>query len=109
MIAYITELTDDNYNGFISKGGLTLVDIYAVWCNPCALISKIVDELSYDFKDRVNVGKLNVDNSKIISELSVRNIPTILIYKNGEIVEKIVGMTQKDKLTELLNSHLMNE
>jgi thioredoxin 1 len=107
MIAYITKLTDENYKRFVSKAGLVLVDIWASWCNPCKIISPIVDEISNDFKDMVSVGKLEADkNRETLSELEVRNIPTILLYKNGEIVDKSVGAVSKEKLTEMINNHL---
>lgn len=106
MIAYVTELTDDNYNQFV-ESGVALVDIWAPWCGPCKIIGPVIDELSSDFQGRVSVGKLNADNSsQIISELSVRNIPTILIYKDGEVVERLVGVTPKNKLAELIESYL---
>lgn len=106
MIAYVTELTDDNYNQFV-ESGVALVDIWAPWCGPCKIIGPVIDELSSDFQGRVSVGKLNADNSsQIISELSVRNIPTILIYKDGEVVERLVGVTPKNKLAELIDSYL---
>jgi thioredoxin 1 len=107
MIAYITELTDENYKGFVSKDGLVLVDVWASWCNPCKLISPIVDEISNDFNEKVSVGKLEADkNRETLAELEVRNIPTILLYKNGEIVDKSVGAVSKEKLTEMINNHL---
>lgn len=106
MVAFITELNDTNYNDFI-KEGVVLVDIWAEWCGPCKQISPIVDEISVDFKDRVSVGKLDADkNREILGELGVRNIPTILIFKNGEMVDKNVGMTSKSALEDLLNKHL---
>jgi thioredoxin 1 len=106
MIAYITELNTTKYNDFI-KEGIVLVDVWAPWCGPCKQISPIVDQISNDFQGKVTVGKLNADDARdILSELGVRNIPTILLYKNGEIVERSVGMTTKEKLTELIETHL---
>lgn len=106
MIAYVTELTDDNYNQFV-ESGVALVDIWAPWCGPCKIIGPVIDELSSDFQGRVSVGKLNADTSnQIISDLGVRNIPTILIYKDGEVVERLVGTTPKNKIAELINSYL---
>jgi thioredoxin 1 len=110
MIAYITELTDENYKGFVSKDGLVLVDVWASWCNPCKLISPIVDEISNYFYEKVSVGKLEADkNRETLTELGVRNIPTILLYKNGEIVDRSVGSVSREKLTEMINNHLDNE
>lgn len=107
MIAYITELTDDNYKSFVSKEGLVLVDVWASWCNPCKLISPIIDQISNDFYEKVSVGKLDADkNRETLVELNVRNIPTILLYKNGEIIDKSVGMSTREKLVEMINNHL---
>lgn len=106
MIAYITELNDTNYNEFI-KNEYVLVDVWATWCGPCRQISPIVDQISSDFQGRLSVGKLDADaNREIVAELGVRNIPTLIIFKNGEVLEKSSGMTTLEKLTELLNSHL---
>jgi thioredoxin 1 len=110
MIAYITELTDENYKGFVSKDGLVLVDVWASWCVPCGVISPIVDQISNDFHGKVSVGKLEADkNRETLGELGVKNIPTILLYKNGEIVDKSVGAVSKEKLTEMINNHLNDE
>jgi thioredoxin 1 len=107
MIAYITELTDDNYKPFVTKEGLVLVDVWASWCNPCKLISPIVDQISNEFYEKVSVGKLEADkNRETLVELNVRNIPTILLYKNGEVVDKSVGAVSKEKLVEMINNHL---
>ena len=106
MVAYITELSDTSFKNFV-KEGLTLIDIWAPWCGPCKQISPIVDEISIDFLGKVTVGKLNADsNSDITTELGIRSIPTIILYKDGEIVERSVGMTSKQKLSDLINKHL---
>lgn len=110
MIAYITELTDDNYKPFVSKNGLVLVDIWASWCVPCDIISPIIDQISNEFHEKVSVGKLEADkadkNRETLVNLNVRNIPTILLYKNGEVVDKSVGAVSKEKLVEMINNHL---
>lgn len=107
MIAYITELTDDNYKSFVSKEGLVLVDVHAVWCNPCRIISPIIDQISNEFYQKVSVGKLEADkNRETLVNLNVRNIPTILLYKNGEVVDKSVGGVSREKLVEMINNHL---
>lgn len=104
MIVNVTELNDNNFDGFISDG-ISLVDIYAPWCGPCKIISPIIDELSSEYKD-VKFGKLNTDdNSETVSKLSVRNIPTILIYKDGQVVERTVGMKSKNQLKDLIDNH----
>ena len=106
MIVYITELNEQNYKSFIGNG-LVLVDIKTDWCVPCKVIGPIVDQLSSEYVGKLSVGKLDADSAReLISELGVRNIPTILIYKDGEIVERNTGMITKVKIEELINNHL---
>jgi thioredoxin 1 len=106
MIAYITELNEQNYKSFI-ENGLVLVDIKTDWCGPCKVIGPIVDQLSSEYVGKLSVGKLDADGAReLISELGVRNIPTILIYKDGEIVERNTGMITKEKLTDLIDLQL---
>ena len=120
MVAFITELNTINFNSFI-QNDLVLVDIWATWCGPCKLIAPLVDEISNTYQGRLSVGKLDADgsitdeegnvlsNKDIISELGVRNIPTLLLYKNGQLVtndegnvEKLVGNVQKEKLVDFI-------
>ena len=105
-MGFITELNETNYEAF-TESGVALVDIYAIWCGPCKQISPIVDQFSIDFQGRVAVGKLDATpNADKVAELGIRNIPTILIYKDGEIVDRSVGMTTKEKLSELVEQYL---
>jgi len=106
MVSFITELNSENFEN-ITQNEFTLVDVKTEWCGPCRQLSPIIDQLSIDYQGRLTVGKLDADqNKEILSKLGVRNIPTILLYKNGEIVEKSVGMTTKEKLSELIEAHL---
>ena len=106
MVAYITELNEQNYKTF-TEGELVLVDVWATWCGPCKMISPIVDEISSDYQGRLSVGKLDADaNRETVTELGVRNIPTILLYKNGEIVDKSTGSVTKQKLVEMIDKYL---
>jgi thioredoxin 1 len=114
MVAYITELDSQNYSQFTSSGNV-LIDIYASWCGPCRIISPIVDEISGIYQGKISVGKLDADKSKeILADLGVRNIPTLLFYKNGQLVkdengnvEKLVGSSiTKQKLTDFIDKHL---
>jgi thioredoxin 1 len=106
MIAYITELNEQNYKSF-TENGLVLVDIKAEWCNPCKVIGPLVDQISSEYHGQVSVGKLDADGARdLISELGVRNIPTLLLYKDGEIVERNTGMVTKEKIQELITNHL---
>lgn len=106
MVAYITELKEDNYTNF-TKNGLALVDVHAIWCNPCRQLSPIIDEISAEYLGKISVGKLDADsNGEIINSLGVRSIPTILIYKDGEIVERMVGMSTKQKISSTIENYL---
>ena len=103
---YITELNEENYNSF-TKTGLVLVDIKAEWCSPCKVIEPIIGEISTDYFGKLSVGKLDADGAKdLVRELGIRNIPTLLLYKNGEIVERNTGDVTKDKIEELIKNHL---
>jgi thioredoxin 1 len=107
MIAYITELNEQNYNDF-TNSGLVLVDIKTEWCGPCRVVGPLVDQISSEYKEKgLSVGKLDADEAKdLIRELGIRNIPTLLVYKNGEIVERNTGNVTKEKIEELINNHL---
>jgi thioredoxin 1 len=106
MATNAVELTPSTYESFI-KNEYVLVDVWAPWCGPCRQISPIVDQISLEFMEQLQVGKLNADeNRDILVELGVRNIPTLILFKNGEIVERSTGMTSKEKLAELINTHL---
>ena len=106
MVTFITELNNTNYDEF-TKDGVVLVDIWANWCGPCKQIAPMIDDISIEFQDRAKIGKLDADdNSELVAKLSVRNIPTILIFKDGVVVEKTVGMISKEHLAELLNKHI---
>jgi len=106
LIVNVLELTDDNYTEHTSTG-VTLVDIKANWCRPCLILSPIIDELSDEYRDRLVFGKLDADDSsETIKILGVRNIPTILIYKDGQIVERNTGAISKNQLKELIDKHL---
>lgn len=107
MISYITELNNDTYDKFVSSG-LVLVDIWATWCGPCKVIGPIVDQISSEYHGKIKVGKIDADASRDkIMTLGVRNIPTIFLYKDGQIVETSVGTATKSKLTDLIDKHLL--
>ncbi len=107
MIAYITELNEQNYESF-TKNGLVLVDVLATWCGPCRVVGPLVDQISSEYKEKgLSVGKLDADGAKdLVRELGIRNIPTLLVYKDGEIVERNTGNVTKEKIEELINNHL---
>ncbi len=101
------EFTDSNIKEYIESGKPVVVDLWAEWCGPCRLIGPIIEELAEEYKDQVVVGKLNVDeNSDTPNEFGVRNIPTVLFFKDGELVDKLVGAAAKAKFVEKIQSVL---
>jgi thioredoxin 1 len=102
------EITDANFEELVLKSDKpVLVDFWAEWCGPCRMVGPIVEELSKDFDGKAVVGKVNVDhNSNISANYGIRNIPTLLIFKNGEIVDKQVGAVPKAALAAKLQAHV---
>ncbi len=100
------EFTDTNFDELVIKSDKpVLVDFWAEWCGPCRMITPIVVELSKDFEGKAVIGKVDVDNNQGITEkYGVRNIPTILFFKNGQVVDKQVGAVPKQKLVDKLNN-----
>lgn len=84
-----------------------LVDFWAVWCVPCKMIASLVEAIAQEYKDRIKVVKLNVDeNMKVPSRYGIRGIPTLLFFKNGELKETIVGALPKDKVVGIITKHI---
>jgi thioredoxin 1 len=101
------ELTSANFDESINSGKVVLVDFWATWCGPCRAVGPIIDELHTDYSDRAIIGKVNVDNEGDISaRFGVRNIPTILFFKNGEIVDKHVGSAPKSHFQSIIDKHM---
>jgi thioredoxin 1 len=102
------ELTDSNFQELVLKSDKpVLVDFWAVWCGPCRMVSPIVEELAKEYEGRAVVGKLDVDNNPNVSaQFGIRNIPTLLIFKNGQIVDKQVGAVPKSVLAAKLDAQL---
>ena len=101
------KITDENFEGLLNEGKPLVLDFWAEWCGPCRLVSPIIDELSEEYEGRVKIGKMNVDeNDDVISQFGIRNIPTILFFKNGQLADKIVGAMPKDKFVEKIDALL---
>ena len=101
------EITDSNFNDVISKNKTVLVDFWAEWCGPCRMIGPVIEELANEYEGKAIIGKLDVDsNQKSSVKYGVRSIPTILTFKDGEIVDRQVGAVPKETLTNVIDSQL---
>jgi thioredoxin 1 len=102
------EFTDVNFQETaLAEDTVAVVDFWAEWCGPCRAITPIIEELASEYNGKVTVGKLNVDNNPDVSmKFGVRSIPTILIIKNGVVVDKHVGMTSKKVLSDKIDAQL---
>ncbi len=101
------EFTDGNFQETALSGGVSVVDFWAEWCGPCRLIGPIIDELATSYEGQVKIGKLNVDeNPEVSLKYGIRSIPTILILKDGEVVDKQVGVASKAALEAKIAAHL---
>ena len=104
----IVQLTDDSFEADVLKAsGLVLVDFWAEWCGPCKMIAPVLDDIAVEYDGKVTVGKLNIDqNSDTPPKYGVRGIPTLLLFKNGEIADTKVGALSKTQLKEFLDKNL---
>lgn len=101
------ELTNTNLAEVINDDKLVLVDFWAVWCGPCRMLSPIVDEIAEEMADKVTVAKCNVDDAdEVAMEFGIRSIPTLIFFKGGKPVDKLVGAMPKAALVEKINSLL---
>lgn len=102
----VQTFTDGNFDD-ATKSGVVLVDFWAEWCGPCRRLAPTVDQLASDFDGRATVGKLDVDaNPNIAARFQIRGIPTLLIFKNGQLADTVVGLASKEDLAGRLEQQL---
>ncbi len=104
----IVEVTDANFDADVLKSDKpVLIDFWATWCGPCRAIAPIVDELATEYQGKVKVGKMDVDrNSATPMRYGVRGIPTLLVFKDGQVMEQIVGYVPKEQIQKALDKHV---
>ena len=101
------ELTDANFEEVVNSDQPVLVDFWAEWCGPCKMIGPVVEELAGDYDGKAVIGKVNVDeNPNVSAKYGIRSIPTLLVFKGGEIVDKQVGAVPKGVLSQKLDAQL---
>lgn len=104
----VIELKDEDFNKVISESGIpVLVDFWAEWCGPCKMIRPVVEEIAAEFEGKIQVGKLNVDeNQSVPASLKVISIPTLILFKDGQELERSIGYKTKDELSRFLNKFI---
>lgn len=102
----ILELTNNNFENQIKNTNkLILIDFWAAWCNPCQILAPIIEELDQEYKDRVIITKVNVDNNQNIAQkYEIRSIPTLLFFKHGKLLDTVVGVLTKEQIKKKINN-----
>jgi len=108
MADKIHSFTDSNFESEVEQSDkLTIVDFWAEWCAPCKMIAPIIEELANDYEEKVAIGKLNVDeNPKTATKYGVRGIPTLLFFKDGKVIQQLVGVKPKSEIQKTIDSNL---
>jgi thioredoxin 1 len=108
MADNILLLNEKNFDEEIRRPGAPLiVDFWAAWCAPCRLIAPHLETLAQEYKGRVRVGKVNVDdNPSLAGRYQIRSIPTLLVFKDGQVVDQLIGAAPKDSIQQLADKHL---
>ena len=106
MGQHTVEFTDDNFQDeVLNSAGGVLVDFWAPWCGPCRQIAPLIDQLAEQFSGKIKVGKINIDdNPNITQQYGIQSIPTLMLFKDGEVAERFMGMPAKAKLVGAIES-----
>ena len=100
------KITDDNYSDILSQDKLVVIDIWATWCGPCQRLAPIIAQVAEEYGDQAVIGKYNAENNeKLLERFGVRNIPTILFIKNGEVLDRLTGAVNAAKIKELIDKN----
>jgi len=104
----VIELTDQNFDAEVLKSNVpVLVDFWATWCGPCRTIAPIIDELAVTYKGKLKVGKVDTDkNSLYASKLGISSIPAVFVFKNGQVVDRIIGARPKQAFVNAVSPHI---
>ena len=101
------EVTDANFEELVNAGKPMVLDFWAEWCGPCLMVSPIIDELATEYEGKVTIGKMDVDNNNdVVAQFGIRNIPTVLFFKDGKLVDKQVGAAQKSAFVAKIDALL---
>ncbi|MBO6099652.1 MAG: thioredoxin [Prevotella sp.] len=100
------KITDDNYSDILSQDRLVVIDIWATWCGPCQRLAPIIAQVAEEYGDQAVIGKYNAENNEeLLERFGVRNIPTILFIKNGEVLDRLTGAVNAAKIKELIDKN----
>ena len=104
----VIEFTDDNFKSEVLQAATpVLVDFWAEWCMPCRMLAPTIDKLAGEFSGKVKVGKVDTDKSRSVSvDYKITAIPTVMIFKGGQVTEQVVGVTSKENLARLIERHV---
>lgn len=101
------EITDASFKEVLQSDKPVLVDFWAAWCGPCRMLGPVIEQLHGEFEGKAIIGKVDVDNNQeIAAEFGIRSIPTVLIFKNGELVDRVVGVSPKEVYAEKITALL---
>lgn len=108
MSEHVHEFTDSTFSADVLQASHpVLVDFWAPWCGPCRQIAPLIDQLGQEYAGKVKIGKVNIDDNPQAAQMyGIHSIPTLLLFKNGEVAERIVGVPPKTKLTSILDSSM---